>query len=210
MGRRQGGDKFSGAFGPRFFGLYFMLSYRRLPRPSYPGSSDLGPQSRPGQLPDSRRGWLGGPRSASMESSLMGGEHTPRKPSGTDVASLGPSDLSDSGSDVGMGALDPEALEGDSDSLGTGERATVDGHSPASGADILPDRLEGESAIELDGLQATLDFEIDQVAEQAEEAASRDMDHPLLDDTPADVGGLAQQDEDADPDNPDLDLDRRA
>lgn len=132
-------------------------------------------------------------------SSLTGGQHTPRQPSGSDLGSLGPSDLSDSGSDGSMGAYDPQALEGDSDSLGTGERAAAQGHSPLSGADILPDHLEGPQ--ELSGEeQAELDF--DEVAEQAEDAASRDLapdDDPLLDDTPADVGGLSQ-DDDADGD----------
>lgn len=132
-------------------------------------------------------------------SSLTGGEHPPRQPSGTDVASLGPSDLSDSGSDM-MGALDPDTLESDSDSLGTGERASVDPRSPPSGADILPDHLE--DALEAEDQQAELDFDADEVAEQAEAAASREVgedeplrDDPLLDDTPADAGKLAQEEE---------------
>lgn len=120
-------------------------------------------------------------------SSLTGGEHTPRIPSGTDLGSLGPSDRSDSGSDVGMGAFDAEALASDSDSQGTGERASVDVLSPVSGADILPDHLVGE------GFQAELAFDPDEVAEQAEDAASRELaDDPRLDDTPADVAGLSQ------------------
>lgn len=133
-----------------------------------------------------------------MASSLWGGEHSPRKPSGTDVASLGPSDLSDSGSDVGMGALDPEVLEGDSDSPGTGEGTTVDGRSPPIGADILPDHLEGEGDADL---QAELDFDEDQVAEQGEDAAGRALDDPDLDDVPEDVAGLSEEtvEEDADP-----------
>lgn len=129
-------------------------------------------------------------------SSLTGGAHTPRNPSGTDLGSLGPSDLSDSGSDVGMGAFDREALDSDSDSLGTGERAAGDGRSPASGTDILPDHLEGAPVD--DELQARLDFEDERVAEEAEDAAGRDLDDPLLDDTPADVAGLSQE-EGADP-----------
>ncbi len=127
-------------------------------------------------------------------SSLTGGQHTPRQPSGTDLGSLGPSDLSDSGSDTGMGAYDPQALAGDSDSPGTGERGPSQGFGPPDGADILPDHLERPRGDD----QADLDF--DEVAEQAEEAAGRELDaedDPLLDDTPADVGGLSQ-DEDAD------------
>jgi len=33
-------------------------------------------------------------------SSILGGEHAPHHPAGTDVDALGPSDTSDSGSDV--------------------------------------------------------------------------------------------------------------
>ncbi len=112
-------------------------------------------------------------------SSLLGGDPTPRQPSGTDVASLGPSDLSDTGSDMGMGALDPEALDSDSDSLGTGERATVDGRSPVSGADILPDHLEragaSDEASTDDALQHELDFDDDEWAEQGLDAQSGDV-----------------------------------
>ena len=140
-------------------------------------------------------------------SSLMGGDPTPRQPSGTDVASLGPSDLSDSGSDVGMGGLDPETLDSDSDSLGTGERASAGRRSPTAGADILPDHLEDAPAAPAadepvdEDLQAELDFDADEVAEQAEDRASRELeppappDHPDLTDTPADVGALAQDDD---------------
>lgn len=130
-------------------------------------------------------------------SSITGGEHTPRLPSGHDMASLGPSDLSDSGSDVGMGAFDAETLAGDSDSLGTGERSSAEANSPLSGADILPDHLEGEVAADLDELEDAL--AIDELAEQAGwkagSAASLEPvpDDPLLDDTPADVGDLSQE-----------------
>lgn len=130
-------------------------------------------------------------------SSITGGEHTPRLPSGHDMASLGPSDLSDSGSDVAMGAFDAETLAGDSDSLGTGERSSAEANSPLSGADILPDHLEGEVAADLDELEDELD--IDELAEpagwRAGSASSRDPvpDDPLLDDTPADVGDLSQE-----------------
>lgn len=122
-------------------------------------------------------------------SSFIGGAHTPRQPSGTDLASLGPSDLSDSGSDTGMGAYDPQTLEGDSDATGTGERGAAQGPSPPPGADILPDHLEDPPP----GDQAELDF--DELAEQAEDAALGELplpDDPWLDDTPADVAGLSQ------------------
>lgn len=132
-------------------------------------------------------------------SPLLGGDLPPQQPSGSDVASLGPSDLSDSGSDV-LGALDPETLASDCDSFGTGERAASEGRNPPAGADILPDHVEGDD--ESDGepededLQAELDFEQDrrdaQVAEQAEDTAARDLGDAHGVDWPADVSGLAQ------------------
>ena len=145
-------------------------------------------------------------------SSLLGGDPSPRQPSGTDVASLGPSDLSDSGSDSSMGALDPETLESDSDSLGTGERASIEGRSPLTGADILPDHLElarrdAEPSTE-DALQHELDFDADADEEDGEEddlAPRIPVDGP--DDAthsaePDEVRHLAQ-DEDEDEDSDD-------
>lgn len=58
-------------------------------------------------------------------SSILGGEHAPTAPKGTDAGALGPSDSSDSGSDAA----------GD-------DRAVIDGgEEPATNADILPDRV---------------------------------------------------------------------
>jgi hypothetical protein len=80
-------------------------------------------------------------------------------PPGHDTGSLGPGDSSDSGSDT-LGAkrhdfdrdteLDNHALEAgedelnsDTDSAGTGERASADGdESLEPGSDVLPDRIE--------------------------------------------------------------------
>ncbi|VTU27057.1 hypothetical protein H6CHR_02720 [Variovorax sp. PBL-H6] len=86
-------------------------------------------------------------------SSILGGEHAPAEPRGTDVDSLGPSDTSDSGSDVqtdgsrravpdgsAEGAL-PISHDSDSDSTGTGERASADTTASSDDADILPDRI---------------------------------------------------------------------
>jgi hypothetical protein len=64
---------------------------------------------------------------------------------GHGTKALGPSDSSDSGSDVAGGdapaLLGDSDLDGDSDSAGTGERATVgrDDTQPAS-RDVAPDR----------------------------------------------------------------------
>jgi hypothetical protein len=86
-------------------------------------------------------------------SSILGGEHAPPEPRGTDVDSLGPSDTSDSGSDVqtdrrrsavpdgiAEGAL-PISHGSDTDSTGTGERASADPTAASDDADILPDRI---------------------------------------------------------------------
>lgn len=86
-------------------------------------------------------------------SSILGGDHAPARPRGTDVDTLGPSDSSDSGSDVqtdrNRSALPDEASEGalpiahgsDTDAAGTGERASADPSAPEDNADILPDRI---------------------------------------------------------------------
>jgi len=86
-------------------------------------------------------------------SSILGGDYPPMEPKGTDVDSLGPSDTSDSGSDVrtsrertaipedaAQGAI-PIAHDSSSDAEGTGERASADAPPPAADADILPDRI---------------------------------------------------------------------
>lgn len=140
-------------------------------------------------------------------SSILGGERVPTAPSGTDMASLGPSDLSDSGSDT-LGAHSLDELEGDSDSAGTGERPSIDEDLSVSGADILPDHLE-QLAAEPD-VQA-MDFEMAEAVEETTSDGSLDEqaddgpggksaqgsaepeteDRPELIDTPADVRALA-------------------
>ena len=94
-------------------------------------------------------------------SSILGGSSAPAQADGKNVDALGPSDSSDSGSDVqGERSMSTSAdspdelgavvadLDSDTDASGTGERASADGDSPVDGADILPDRiidnLEGE------------------------------------------------------------------
>ena len=89
-------------------------------------------------------------------SSLLGGAPAPTWAEGRDVDALGPSDSSDSGSDVQgersmatdadnpgeLGAL-PVELDSDSDSSGTGERGSATGEAIRDGADILPDEVIG-------------------------------------------------------------------
>ncbi len=87
-------------------------------------------------------------------SSLLGGDAAAAHAQGRDVDVLGPSDSSDSGSDVQgersmateadnpgeLGAL-PVELGSDSDSAGTGERGSATGAAVRDGADILPDAV---------------------------------------------------------------------
>jgi hypothetical protein len=87
-------------------------------------------------------------------SSIQGGDAAPTLPSGVDVESLGPSDSSDSGSDVRqqrrmatapdapdeLGAL-PARRASTTDATGTGERASAAGDAEdRDGDDLLPDR----------------------------------------------------------------------
>ena len=59
---------------------------------------------------------------------------------GTDTGSLGPSDSTDSGSDVAVGKATPEEeLISDSDRAGTGDRAGV-GRNEGAGEDVGVDR----------------------------------------------------------------------
>ena len=92
-------------------------------------------------------------------SSILGGESAPRKARGRDTDALGPSDSSDSGSDVQgeramptlpdnageLGAV-PVDTDSDTDAAGTGERASATGDDPREAADILPDRVGADGA----------------------------------------------------------------
>lgn len=71
------------------------------------------------------------------------GTTTPVERKGNDTGSLGPSDSSDSGSDIANTPDDsPVDLASDSDAEGTGDRAGVGRHEQ-SGADIGFDRIIG-------------------------------------------------------------------
>lgn len=99
-------------------------------------------------------------------SSIFGTEQAPRHAPGHDADALGPSDSSDSGSDI-QGELHLEtddyetlsaaisgsgntALQSDSDTGGTGERGSAMPEHVREGGDIAPDRviLSGEEALE--------------------------------------------------------------
>ena len=96
-------------------------------------------------------------------SSILGTDQTPTPVEGRDTAALGPSDTTDSGSDIaGLeddlnpgGPLDsiaepdslrpmtsPETLTADSDSRGTGERRSAGSDAGQEAADIAPDSIQ--------------------------------------------------------------------
>ncbi len=88
------------------------------------------------------------------QSSILGGDRAPQQARGRDAETLGPSDTSDSGSDIQgatrlktdaeegeLGGATPIDLESDSDSMGTGERAEAVPEGARDGADIAPDRI---------------------------------------------------------------------
>lgn len=74
-------------------------------------------------------------------SSILGGSLSPEEVSGKDIHALGPSDNSDSGSDA-IGAYSEDELASDTDSSGTGERASVEPNLDQTDVDILPDHIE--------------------------------------------------------------------
>jgi hypothetical protein len=124
-------------------------------------------------------------------SSILGGERALTKPSGHDVDALGPSDSSDSGSDIqgerAMSTLPDNPSElgsltsdgrSDTDSSGTGERASATGSDPREGADILPDRVASEDSLE-------------------DSLASEDWTSEEL----SEVNGIVSDEEDSDPDS---------
>ena len=89
-------------------------------------------------------------------SSILGGDRAPQQATGRDADMLGPSDTSDSGSDIQgatrlktdtpegeMGGATPVEIDSDSDSGNTGERAEAVPEGARDGADIAPDRIAG-------------------------------------------------------------------
>ena len=112
-------------------------------------------------------------------SSLLGAERAPQQATGRDADALGPSDTSDSGSDIQgatrlktdaeegeLGGATPVALDSDSDAMGTGERAEAVPEGARDGADIAPDRI-AQSKDMLDAASASLDTgELDGLADE--------------------------------------------
>ncbi|MGK6306839.1 hypothetical protein [Variovorax sp. DT-64] len=132
-------------------------------------------------------------------SSILGGEHAPAEPRGTDVDSLGPSDTSDSGSDVqtdrSRSAIPEEGSEGalpishgtDTDSTGTGERASADPTAAPDDADILPDRI------------GTVPYDVGEVTDAVDDPTAATVGE-LAEDTD-DAGNGDENDEEEEEDN---------
>lgn len=118
-------------------------------------------------------------------SPLLGGQRAPRRPPGTGTDVLGPSDSSDTGSDIqgAVGAVETEGtgldaddirrapgagadigdanLDSDTDRSGTGERAEAGRDTLTRDApDIAPDRVEGAGDVsEVDDIAVEDDTE---------------------------------------------------
>jgi hypothetical protein len=150
-------------------------------------------------------------------SSILGGARAPTQSTGRDTDALGPSDSSDSGSDVqgerAFDALDEGEIGGDradlssdTDAAGTGERgaAVYDGNA-VEGADIgvdrigvfgTPDIAEPDAAIDL-----AEDEDIEALASDDTPAADADDDAKLDDDGAVEDAGRGD-DGDRDDDEP--------
>lgn len=132
-------------------------------------------------------------------SSITGADRAPSQAQGRDVEALGPSDTSDSGSDVQgelelappvdldnpvFGVVQP-GLESDSDAAGTGERgAALPDEEARDAADIMPDDVRS-------------------LADEAEEAEDLSLEAELELAELTDGGDLPALDEDADLDESD-------
>ncbi len=124
------------------------------------------------------------------QSSILGGERAAQQARGRDAETLGPSDTSDSGSDIQgasrlkttaeegeLGGATPISNDSDSDSMGTGERAEAVPEGARDGADISPDRI-ASSKDALDGAQSIAgdDDSIESLADETESEGDEDED----------------------------------
>ena len=121
------------------------------------------------------------------QSSILGGEHAPQQAAGRSADTLGPSDTSDSGSDIQgatrlktdteegqMGGALPVELSSDSDASGTGERAEAVPEGARDGADIAPDRIASskdalDSAINIGGDDESIEGLADESGNEEDE-----------------------------------------
>lgn len=103
-------------------------------------------------------------------SSILGGTSVPAAVAGKDTDALGPGDNSDSGSDA-QGAYGDGEMHSDSDSVGTGERATAGDGFERVDADILPDHIErigddvlAEDADDVGGREGVESLDVNELA----------------------------------------------
>ena len=123
-------------------------------------------------------------------SSILGGDRAPQQARGRDAETLGPSDTSDSGSDIQgatrlktdaeegqLGGATPIDLDSDSDSMGTGERAEAVPEGARDGADIAPDRI-ARSKDALDSAESITgnDDSIESLADESDDDDGDDED----------------------------------
>ena len=122
------------------------------------------------------------------QSSILGGERAPQQAAGRSADALGPSDTSDSGSDIAgatrlktdaeegqLGGATPVSGDSDSDSMGTGERGSAVPDGVRDGADIGPDRI-ARSKDALDSAESISDSDDSVEALAAEEPYAEDDD----------------------------------
>jgi hypothetical protein len=121
------------------------------------------------------------------QSSILGGDRAPQQARGRDDETLGPSDTSDSGSDIkgatrlkteteegDLGGATPVDADSDSDSMGTGERAEAVPEGARDGADIAPDRI-ATSKDALDSAESITGND-DTIESLADESSDEDPD----------------------------------
>jgi hypothetical protein len=121
------------------------------------------------------------------QSSILGGDRAPQQAPGRDDDTLGPSDISDSGSDIQgatrlktdtpegeVGGATPVDTNSDSDSMGTGERAEAVPEGARDGADIAPDRI-ARSKDALDSAESITGND-DTIESLADESSDEDED----------------------------------
>ena len=124
------------------------------------------------------------------QSSILGGDRAPQQASGRDDDLLGPSDTSDTGSDIQgatrlktepeegeLGGATPVVADSDTDAEGTGERAEAVPEGARDGADIAPDRI-ARSKDALDGAES-IDSRDDEIESLAVESSDDDGDDEL-------------------------------
>ena len=121
------------------------------------------------------------------QSSILGGDRAPQQARGRDDDLLGPSDTSDTGSDIqgatrlktepeegALGGATPVLADTDTDAEGTGERAEAVPEGARDGADIGPDRI-ARSKDALDGAES-IDSRDDEIESLAVESSDDDGD----------------------------------